>query len=48
MKDFFKFAGEHPFLTFFLFLIISSAIVNILSIVVKRNDKEEDKLNNSN
>jgi len=29
MKDFFDFAGEHPFLTFFLFLIVGDTVVGV-------------------
>ena len=35
MNEFYKFAGEHPVLTFFLMLIIGQVIVYIIHSIVK-------------
>ena len=33
MTEFYKFAGEHPFLTFFLACVTWQTIVNIINII---------------
>jgi hypothetical protein len=33
MSDFFKFAGEHPWLTFFLFLIVAEFIIEAIKAI---------------
>ena len=38
MSEFFHFAGEHPWLTFFLFLIVFNAPVQIIKALKNQDD----------
>lgn len=36
MKDFFKFASESPYLTFFLFVVVFDSLARIFEAIFKR------------
>lgn len=42
MSDFFKFASENPWLTFFLFCIVGETIVRCVSLICTEKDINED------
>ena len=43
MNDFYKFASENPWLTFFIFVTVTEMVVRCCSIIFNRNEPDDEE-----